>query len=64
MNIKDVLLKSKKVNLTPFQIHMLIGLSDPDVHGMVSYKEFSFKCRDMINELFSMKSLSEKASLI
>jgi hypothetical protein len=31
---------------------------------MVNYKDFSFKCRDYINELFSMKSLSEKANLI
>ena len=50
--------------LTPIQVHILIGLSNPDERGMVNYKEFSFKCKDMIDELFSMKSLSEKASLI
>jgi hypothetical protein len=31
---------------------------------MVNYKEFSFKCKDMINELFTVKSLSDKATLV
>jgi len=31
---------------------------------MVDYKEFSFKCRDMINELYSVKSLTDKAILL
>ena len=31
---------------------------------MVNYKEFSFKCKDMINELFTASSLIQKANLI
>ncbi len=31
---------------------------------MVKYKEFSFKCKNMIDELFSMKAMSEKAQMI
>jgi hypothetical protein len=42
----------------------LIGLSEPDENGMVKYKEFALKCRDMINELFTVKSLSDKSTLI
>ncbi len=64
MQAQDVLLCSKKINLTPFQIQILIGLSKPDKNGNISYKDFSFKCRDMIDDLFSMKALSEKASMI
>ena len=30
MDIKEALMKSKKTNLTPFQVHSLIGLSQPD----------------------------------
>jgi hypothetical protein len=43
---------------------MIIGMSKPDENGLVDYKDFSFKCKDYINELFSMKSLAEKAGLI
>jgi hypothetical protein len=35
-----------------------------DENGMINYKEFSFKCRDMIRELFSVKILADKATLI
>jgi hypothetical protein len=31
---------------------------------MVKYKEFAVKCKDMINELFTVKSLSDKATLM
>lgn len=64
LDIQRVLLDSKKVNLTPFQIQIIIGQSNPDENGLVNYKEFSFKCKEYITELFSMKSLAEKASLI
>jgi hypothetical protein len=64
MDAREVLLKSKKTNLTPFQVHILIGLSNPDNKGMIILKDFAFKCKEMINELFSMKSLNEKAMLL
>ena len=31
---------------------------------MVNYKEFAPKCKDMIHELFTVKSLADKASLM
>ena len=64
LHIQDALLKSKRVYLTPFQIHQIIGLSSPNERGMVNYKDFSFKCKDMINELFTASSLIQKANLI
>jgi hypothetical protein len=41
-----------------------MGLSNPNEKGMINYKVFSFKCRDMIKELFSVKILADKATLI
>jgi len=57
-------LKSKKTSLTPFQIHSLMGISQPDKDGLILYKEFAVRARDMINELFTVKTLSEKATLM
>lgn len=31
---------------------------------MVNYKEFAPKCKDMINELFTVRSLADKAALM
>ena len=39
-------------------------MSFPNEKGLVDYKEFSHKCKDYISELFSMKAMSEKATLI
>jgi hypothetical protein len=36
-------------------------MSFPNEKGLVDYKDFSYKCKDYISELFSMKSLQEKA---
>ena len=58
------MLHSKKTNLTPFQVHTLIGMSCPEANGQLNYREFAFKCKELINELFSMKSLSDKATLL
>ncbi len=45
-------------------MHILIGMSGPDSAGKIVYKEFATKCRDMIEDFFSMKSMSEKATMI
>ena len=39
-------------------------MSNPDPNGMVNYKDFSIKCKHMIDELFSVKSIQDKAELI
>ena len=41
-----------------------MGISNPDEKGFINYKEFSYKCRDMIRELFTVKILADKAALI
>ena len=55
---------SKCTNLTPLQVFTLIGLSKPDIHGQVIYRDFAIQCKHLIGELFSMKVMSEKAELI
>ena len=42
--------RCKALNLTPFQIHILLGLSDCDKHSNFDYKEFSKVCVDFIND--------------
>jgi Ca2+-binding EF-hand superfamily protein len=62
--VKKALFNSKQSNLTPFQVYTLIGMSKPDAEGRVNYREFAGECKTLIEELFSMKSMSEKAELI
>lgn len=62
--VKRALLHSKQTNLTPFQVYSLIGMSHPDANGQVRYREFAGECRQLIDELFSIKSMSVKAELI
>jgi Ca2+-binding EF-hand superfamily protein len=62
--IKKALFNSKYTSLTPFQVFTLIGMSNPDEKGFVKYEEFAGKCKVMIEELFTMKTITEKANLI
>ena len=42
--------RCKSLNLTPFQIHTLLGISDCDGDGMIPYKAFARICSDYIDE--------------
>lgn len=64
LNAQESLLKSKKTTLTPFQIQYLLGHSKPDKQGLIDYREFALECKEMICQVFSVKSLSDKATLI
>ena len=61
---KKALFSSKHTTLTPMQVFTLIGMSKPDPNGFLNYREFAKTCHQAIDELFSMKSLTEKAALI
>jgi hypothetical protein len=63
-DLKSCLLSSKKVNLTPFQIQTILGLSEPDASGCVNYKNFSYKAKFLLEEYFSLKSLIDKSTII
>ena len=52
--------RCKFVNLTPFQIHILIGLSDCDGDGRVPYGPFAKVCADYIEESFNFDALCKK----
>lgn len=61
---KKVLFGSKFTTLTPMQVFTIIGMAKPDPQGFLNYVEFAKTCRLAIDELFSMKSLTEKAAMI
>lgn len=63
-DVKKALFNSKHTSLTPFQVFTLIGMSHPDQDGQVNYVEFAKSSKQMIDELFSMKSITEKAVMI
>jgi hypothetical protein len=42
----------------------LIGFTNPDKNGICDYKEFAYKCESIIDEMFSLKALCEKAEII
>lgn len=64
LDLRDVLFKSKIITLSPFQIQILMGLTSPDKDGAVNYKAFSYRAKDMIDELFSLDTLNSVAHLI
>jgi len=62
LQLREVLLASKMINLTPFQIFVLIGSANPDKDGFVNYKSFAGKIKDMIDGVFSLENLSKVAN--
>ena len=66
ISIKDceaALNECKQVNLTTFQIHILLGLSDCDGDGTVPYKQFAAVCKEFIEKSFSFEALCNKAKI-
>ena len=55
--------RCKKLNLTTFQIHVLLGLSDCDGDGIVPYKEFAKVCADYIEESFAFDAQIKKQQI-
>ena len=49
--------RCKQLNLTPLQIHILLGLSDCDGDGMIPYKQFSLVCKEFIDEAFKFDTM-------
>jgi Ca2+-binding EF-hand superfamily protein len=45
---EEALKRCKKLNLTPFMVHTLIGMSDCDGDGMVPYRAFARICQEFI----------------
>lgn len=57
---EQALQRCKFVNLTPFQIHILIGMSDCDGDGVVPYTKFAKICADYIQEEFNFDAMVKK----
>lgn len=47
-SLREVLNHCKKINLSPFQMQMLVGMSDPDDENNVDYKKFAYSASEMI----------------
>lgn len=47
----------KKLCLTPFQINVLLGFSDPDPDGTIFYRKWIPKCVEYIKETFLFDAL-------
>jgi hypothetical protein len=57
LQAETALNRCKKLNLTPFQIHMLLGISDCDGDGLIPYREFAKVCQGFIEENFSFETM-------
>ena len=60
----EALRRCKKLNLTPFQIHQVLGLSDCDGDGMVPYRQFARVCKTFIEEGFKFETMVKKQELV
>ena len=60
---ETALKRCKFVNLTPFQIHILIGLSDCDGDGSVPYRQFAKVCADYIEIEFNFDAMVKKQNI-
>ena len=62
--LRDIILNSKFISLTPFQINILIGEADQDEDKKIDYIKFSFIVKEMSENVFSVRSLSTAAELV
>lgn len=54
----------KSLNLTPFQLHVLLGLSDCDGDGMVDYVPFAKVVVDYIDHEYRFETMVQKSQLV
>ena len=62
--LRDIILNSKFISLTPFQINILIGEAEQDDNKKIDYIKFSFIVKEMSENVFSVRSLSTAAELV
>lgn len=60
LQAETALKRCKSLNLTPFQIHTLLGISDCDGDGMIPYRQFSKICTEFIDENLQFSTLVKK----
>lgn len=66
ISIKDgekALQSCKLLSLTPFQIHVLLGLSDCDGDSLLEYIPFAKICVDYIDNEFRFEILAKKSEI-
>jgi calmodulin len=62
--MREVLRNSKFVALSPFQIHIVLGQSELDDNKCINYQKFTFRVKEMIDNVFSVDALSHAADLV
>jgi Ca2+-binding EF-hand superfamily protein len=55
--------RCKALNLTPFQLHTLLGISDCDGDGMIPFRQFAKICTEYIDENLCFTSLVKKQQI-
>ena len=66
INVQDAnvaLKRCKWLNVTPFQIHVLLGLSECDFEGYFNYRDFAPICKNFIDEGFKYDQALKKQEL-
>ena len=62
--MRDIILKNKKIVLTPFQINILLGYAEIYDDHKLDYKEFAKLTRDNIERMFTVEAMRRKAQLV
>ena len=59
----EALKRCKQIQLTPFQIQVMLGSSNCNGEGMVPYKEYAQVCQEFIDENYRFESQIKKNEL-
>ena len=54
----------KNLSLTPFQINVILGLSDPDSDGIFDYHKWIPIAAEYIRETFSFEAMVQKQKIL
>ena len=60
----DCLRECKYLSLTLFQINILLGLTDPNMQGILPFKKFVPLCVDHIQSMFFYKPIFQKSMIL
>lgn len=59
--LRHALQSCKQLTLTPFQIALLMGFSNPDKEAKCNFAAFSKVCADKIQSMFKVEAVRRKA---
>lgn len=62
--LRKILRESKQLVLTPFQIAILMGSSNPDREACVDFHAFAKICKSQIHAMFKVEAQRRKSQLV